>query len=468
MNKEKSLIKNTVIVTVGKICTQLISFFLLPLYTSLLTTEEYGVVDLLNTLINLIVPILLLQIDQGIFRYLIDCRDNKENQNQLITVTMFFTFSQIVICLVIFSVIMSRIHNEYKYFLLTNLIISLLSALMLQVARGLGDNSKYAVGSFLSGSVTVVLNVFLIAYLRLGAYGMLIASLIGNAVCTLYIFIDMQIYKRIKKKYYDQNVLKKLLGYSIPLIPNVISWWIVTASDRIIITLFLNLSANGIYSAANKFSGVLTMLYSVFNLTWTESAAINIESKDRDEFFSKIYNVVIRIFGCICLNTISIMPFVFPIMINDKFNDAYVQIPILIIASMFNILISFLGSIYVAKKLTKEIAKTSIFAAIINLSINCSLVHFIGLYAASLSTAIAYFVMYIYRYVDSKKYVKLSISRKFVVSMIILYIITLIAYYIRITSFHIIVIIITILYTLYVNKDNAYYIINLVKAKFNH
>lgn len=67
-----------------------------------------------------------------------------------------------------------------------------------------------------------------------------------------------------------------------------------------------------------------------------------------------------------------------------------------------------------------------------------------------------------------KKYVKLSISKEFVVSMIIVYIITLIAYYIRITSFHIIVVIITILYSLYVNKDNTSYIINLVKTKFNH
>ena len=48
------------------------------------------------------------------------------------------------------------------------------------------------------------------------------------------------------------------------------------------------------------------------------------------------------------------MPFVFPILINEKFGDAYYQIPILMVGIMFNILVSFLGSIYVAKKLTKE------------------------------------------------------------------------------------------------------------------
>jgi len=82
MNKEKQLIKNTAIVSLGKICTQLITFLLLPLYTYILSTEEYGVVDLLNTLVSLFMPVVTLQIEQGVFRYLLDSRGNKENEKQ--------------------------------------------------------------------------------------------------------------------------------------------------------------------------------------------------------------------------------------------------------------------------------------------------------------------------------------------------------------------------------------------------
>ena len=122
MSKESLLIKNTIIVTVGKICTQLISFFLLPLYTALLTTAEYGVVDLLNTIINLLIPVIVLQIDQGVFRYLIDCRDQETEQNKLITSTIFFVLAQICIYILLFLVFSPFINNEYKYFLLYNLI----------------------------------------------------------------------------------------------------------------------------------------------------------------------------------------------------------------------------------------------------------------------------------------------------------------------------------------------------------
>lgn len=465
MTKENTLIKNTIIVTIGKICTQLVSFFLLPLYTALLSTEEYGVVDLLNTLINLIVPVFIMQMDQGVFRFLIENREKEEKKNQLITVTIYFMIVQIVLYTAFFFLVNPWIHNEYKYFLLSNMIAALLSTVMLQISRGLGDNFSYSIGSFLAGSITVALNVVLIAGMRLGAYGMLAASFVGNMVCAVYLVVKLKIPQKVRKKYYSKQILIVLLKYSVPLIPNVISWWIITASNRIIISFFLNLSANGIYSAANKFSGVIVTLYGVFNLTWTESASVNIDSEDRDVFFSKILEQVVLIFGSICLLVISFMPFVFPIMINEKFQEAYPQIPILMIATVFNILISYFGSIYVAKKLTKEIAKTSIFAAVINIGLNVLLINHIGLFAASLGTAIAYFSMFLYRCLDSQKYVKLRIRRSILISMIGMYLWTLFSYYLNYFALNIVTAFITLVYALWINRDNAVLILNTVKRK---
>ena len=101
MSKERSLAKNTAIITIGKICTQLISFLLLPLYTAYLTTTEYGVVDLLNTLVSLLIPIISFQIDMGIFRFLIDKREDKEGIRQLITSIFYFILIQILILIMI-------------------------------------------------------------------------------------------------------------------------------------------------------------------------------------------------------------------------------------------------------------------------------------------------------------------------------------------------------------------------------
>ena len=466
MNKEKQLIKNTAIVSIGKICTQLITFLLLPLYTYILSTEEYGIVDLLNTLVGLLLPILTLQMEQAIFRFLLDKRENYEEEKKIITVTMKFMLAQTIIYLAIFAVASHWVHNDYKYFLALNLVATMCSNLLLQISRGLGDNAKYAIGSFLSGAATVVLNVLFIVVFKWGAYGMLSATMIGNLTCALYIFISMKIYRYISwKTKLDRNLLKEMLKYSIPLVPNMISWWIVSASDRTIITGFLGIAVNGIYSAANKFSGVVSTLYSVFNLTWTESAAINIDSEDKDEFFSKILDFTIRFFGSVCLGIVALMPFIFPILINEKFSDAYYQIPILMLATMFNILVSFLGSIYVAKKKTKEIAKTSIFAAIINIVVNVGLIKFIGLYAASISTVVAYFSMFVYRIIDSRKYVKLKVSKSLVITFALISLVTFIGYYLKNTKFSMILALIVIIYAILINRHSMKYLINIVKKK---
>lgn len=465
MSKGKDLAKNTAIVSIGKICTQLITFLLLPVYTAVLSNEEYGVVDLLNTLTSLLLPIVTLQIEQGIFRYLIDCRENNEKQIKLITTIIRFMIIQSIACIVIFLCVSPFIHNEYKYFLMANLLMGIFSSLLLQICRGLGDNATYAIGSFITGAFTVVLNVIFIVAFRWGAYGMLGATAISNFICAVYIFLKRKIYKYIKPKQFDKKILKEIIKYSVPLIPNMISWWIVSASDRTIISAVIGIAQNGIYSAANKFSGVFTTLYSVFNLTWTESASININSEDRDEFFSKILDFVIRFFGCLCLGTIAVMPFVFNILINEKFAEAYYQIPILILGSVFNILVSFVGSIYVAKKLTKEIAKTSVISAVINIFVNIALIKSIGLYAASISTVIAYALMFIYRWIDVKKYVKFNVNKILMFALTIMYGVTIFTYYLKNSMISVIVLGIVVVFAVIANLNSVSYLKEIIKEK---
>ena len=78
MNKNKELVKNTIIIFIGKFCTQFITLLLLPLYTHFLSTEDYGYIDLIQTYLTFFIPLILLKIDAGIFRFLIDARKSEE------------------------------------------------------------------------------------------------------------------------------------------------------------------------------------------------------------------------------------------------------------------------------------------------------------------------------------------------------------------------------------------------------
>ena len=469
MNREKQLLKNTAILALGKICTQFVSFFLLPLYTSYLSTREYGIVDLLNNYISLLIPIFFFQMEQALFRFLIDVRKNETKRNETVTTAILTVTFQVLIFIIFYVAFSNLFTSEYKYFMLTNVIFTMYSSLLLQMCRGLGDNVTYSLGSLISGVSTIILNVFFITILRMGAYGMLTATLISNILCILFVAWKEKLFKIVKFKNYNNSLRKKLWKYSIPLIPNQLSWWIVNVSDRSLITFFIDIGANGIYSAANKFSTICVTFFNFFNMTWSESASMHIKDDDKNTFFSGILNYSLKIFSGICFIIIGLMPFIFKYLITGEgYAAAYYQIPILMIAMIFNIMVSLFGSIYVALKKSNEIAKTSIFAAIINIVINAIFIKKIGLYAASISTLIAYLSMAIYRYFDIQKYVKVKIEKTTIIYIVLMMIISIVPYYLCNKFLCSVSLAFVFTITLFANKKIINILIKFLKNKLRH
>ena len=463
MSREKKLLKNTMIITVGKICTQLITFFLLPLYTALLTTEEYGIVDLLNTIVSLLLPITTLQLEQALFRELIDERNNETKKRTIISSGSLTVFFQLAIYLVLFLLISPFINNQYKIFLATNVITHVILSMFQQISRGLGDNKKYAIGSFLTALFTIALNILMIVVFKLGATGMLIGTMGGQIVGILYFLISLKLYKFIIPSSFDKPVLKKLLKYSIPLIPNAISWWIFNASDRVIVSSFLGLSQNGILAASLKFSAVYITIYNVFNMSWTESISMAVKDKDMSEYFNKMFKIVLNVFIALAIIIIAFMPIIYPIMINEKYSFGYNLVPISILASLFHVVVGLISVVYVANKNTKAIASTSIVSAIINIIVHLCLIKFIGLYAAVVSSFVAYFVMSIYRTIDiSKKYFKINLDFKIILLSLFAVGLSIIAYYINNNVLNIVMMVFSLVFSFLINKKSMKTIINMV------
>ena len=459
MNREKTLLKNTMIITIGKICTQCISFLLLPLYTSILTTEEYGIVDLVNTLTGLLIPIITLQIENALFRFLIDSRDNEKEKSNIIISTLIAVLIQTLIFICLYIFVRNFINNNYKDFLIINILTYMISTIMLQMSRGLGDNLTYTIGSFLTAVFTIIFNIIFLVIFKFNAYGMILASCIAHSVTAIYIFVSKKIYNYCIKGKVQKTVIKKLLSYSIPLIPNALSWWIFNSSDRIIVNRFIGISANGILAISNKFSNLYIIIYNIFNLPWTETASVHIKDEDRDIFFNKTINIVFRVFLAMCFGIIVCMPIVFPIMVNIQYVEAYKYIPILMLAALGNVVVGLISVIYVAQKDTKSISKTSIYAALINIIVHVILIKFIGLYAAAISTLAAYLAMSIYRLNDVKKYIKIKFDKSILISALMFGTYFIICYYINNFILNIINILFVIIYAIFINRNS----LNIIK-----
>ena len=455
MNKNKELVKNTAIISIGKICTQFLSFLLLPLYTSLLTTKDYGTVDLITTYQQLLGYIVFFQIEQAVFRFLIDVRNDKDKYRQkkiISSVVAFAIFQTVVLCIILF-VISTLIRFNYLRELCLYCVATVYSGLMLQVVRGLGKNSLYALGSFISAACTIFFNIVFLVAFNFGAEGMLYSFILGNLICSMFLFIKAKVYCYIDLRCFSKQSVKECLKYSLPLVPNALSWWIMGASDRTIVSYIMGTAANGLLSVSHKFSSAYTTFYTVFNLSWTESASLHFHDEDHEIFFESVISKVYRLFSAACLGIIALMPLVFPILINANYSDAYYQIPIYMVAALFNVIQGLYSVIYVALKKTKEIAKTTVVSALINIAVNLLLINYIGLYAATISSLVAYAVNCVWRYIDLKKYMNVPLSKKLIFSTLVMLIIVCVPYYLKLFIGQCIGLLLVILYAAYINRD---------------
>ena len=91
-NRNKYLAKNTAVFIIGNIGTKLINFLMVPLYTYALSTEQYGTVDLITTLVMMLAPILILNVNESILRYSLDQERNKNEILSIGIVSIVFAF----------------------------------------------------------------------------------------------------------------------------------------------------------------------------------------------------------------------------------------------------------------------------------------------------------------------------------------------------------------------------------------
>ena len=404
MSREKELVKNTIVLGVGNFLPKIVSIVTLPILTAGLTKAEYGLYDLIATLIMLLMPIATLQIQSAAFRFLIDCRNNHEKSSEIISNIFVVT---IPIALVTSVIIQGFFGDETLIVRCAISLYFIADSLYLtsgQIARGLGGNKVYSVASILVSSTNMIGIVLGISILKAGMPAVLLSLTVANSIGTIIIVYKMQIISYLSYKICSVKKIKELLSYSWPMVPNNLSNWVLKLSDRLVITAVLGVEANAIYAVANKIPNLLSLAQLVMVMAWQENASIAVKDKDADKYFSKLFDIILSLMVGVTAVLIAFTPVMFRILIRGDYDQAYTQMPILILGMFFYCMSAFQGGIYVAHKKTKSVGITTMTAAGINLIIDLLFVKSWGITAGSISTLAAYFALYIFRMHDSLKF----------------------------------------------------------------
>lgn len=410
--KYNSLIRNIGLFAIGSFGSKLVSFLMLPLYTSVLSTSDYGSVDLIQSTAQLLMPILLLSIQDATLRFSMD--PNYEKEDVLSTSVNIILKGCIILFIGIVIAILSGIIKfslVYWIFLFLTFVFGSFNNCINLYLKAKNKASVIATGGILCTFITCLSNIICLLVLKLGVNGYIISYLLGLFFQLIYQFFVGKIHKDLHIKKYN-NISKPMIKYSTPLVANSLAWWINNASDRYILVWLKGLAINGVYAVSYKIPNILVMFQSIFYNAWSISAISEFDKDDSDGFIGNNY----MIFGFISIATCSFIILLnIPlahILYSNNYFEAWKCVPFLLLSTVFNGISQLEGALFAATKKTKDISKTTLIGAVINTVCNLIFIYLIGAIGAALATVAGYGVMWILRTSKLCKFVNIKANWK--------------------------------------------------------
>lgn len=398
------LAKNTFILSFGTILPRLSAFITLPIITSVVSKADLGTYDYMVTLVSLLVPVITLQIHSAAFRFLIDARGDVNSVSKIITNIYAFILPASILGTFLYYLLLYNYSFSSRVLLSLYLFFQLIFNANQQIVRGLSKNALFSVSSIAMSVVNVVFIVLFVYVQRFKLMGLLLSSTVSSIVGTLLLIIGGHTLKYCNFSLFSPPLIKEMLQYSWPIVPNSLSNWTLQISDRLVLTAFIGAEATAVYTVANRIPSLLNIIQSTFGFAWQENASVSLKDGDSSQYYSKIFDTFFSILSGGFAAVLAITPLLFSLLIRGDYNDAYYHIPVLLFALFFSAIASFMSGIYVAHKRTKSIGLTTVVAAVINLSIDFLMVLRYGIFAASISTLISYVFLAVYRMIDSYKF----------------------------------------------------------------
>ena len=309
LQKLKHTFKHSFIYSLGNLSVKIIGLILLPVYTSHLTTAEYGILSILETTSLILQTFVSFSIGNSMMRWWADAKNEVERKSYVFTTFAFLLTAAIVFNILFqpFTVSFSRIFFKREdlsiYFVILFLTVAfeVLSRYILTILRMLEQSTKYIITSSIKLIVTLSLTIYFVVVLKIGVKGIILSQLIGAVFLTL-ILLPVLLKNIVLKFRKDQ--LKPMLAFSIPLSFTWLSFSVFNMGDRYVLKFISGDSQVGIYSLAYKIAGFLNFfVLQSFQAAFMPIALKMYKEPNAKRFFSKIltYLTVGLTFGALGL-----------------------------------------------------------------------------------------------------------------------------------------------------------------------
>lgn len=407
MGKYKYLANNIALFSISNFVSKILVFLLVPFYTNVLTTQEYGVADIFQVTILLLVPALTVNMGEAALRYGIE---REEKRGSILRIGLKYTAAGSLFVVLAVGISAFFVSDQMKWYLLLFVLLFMTNAFyefLILYFQGCEFITIVVAGSVFSTLIMLLSNLFFLLVLKIGLNGYLFSQMLAYtaAVCLMLLLARRHTKGSLHK---DPVLEKEMLAYGKPLLLYSTGSWINNAADRYILAAICGTAVNGVYGVAYKIPAILMVFQRIFAQAWQMSATKSYADKNSNDFFSTMYQAyhTFMVIGCSAL--ILGVRFLAWLLFKKDFYEAWQYVPPLLISVIFGALTGFLGSICLAHKDSRSMGFATGAGALLNIALNFLLVPRFGAMGSAVATAISYFTMYAMAFLIVRKYVQIK------------------------------------------------------------
>lgn len=400
MDRYERLARNTLIFTIGTFSSKILVFLMVPIYTGAMTSSQFSIGDTLVQTANLLIPFVTMGISNSIIRFGMDRGHRKSD-----------VFSTGIYSVLLGSLILAFIMpllssidfiQGYSVLLFTFIFISSCKLICNQFTRASGNLKLFTFDGFLSTLLTLLFTILFLTVLHWGVEGYLLATICSDLITGIILIVAGKLWRYTKFSGIRRTTASAMMRYAIPMIPTTVSWWVINVSDRYMVRAMIGDQVNGLYSVAYKVPSIVVLISGIFMDAWQVSAFETTSPLERKRFFTKVCNAYQTIIFLAASFLILSSKLLTHILVADDYYSSWRYVPLLILATTFSCLVSFLGSIYMAEKKSGMIFSTTVAGAAINIVLNLLLIPKFGANGAAFATFVSYFSIFLIRAIHSQ------------------------------------------------------------------
>lgn len=415
------LLKTVLHYFTGVLASRIIQFLFLPIYTAYIATDAFGYYDLAVTIIGVALPLLFQSIWDGILRLGMDMHTDEDRQAFYSTVICYSAGISVFIAIT-GVVLWLGFGFRYMQYIALMTVGSGLLQIWNASTRAMQDSKAYAIGNVTSSTISILVNVILIVWLKMGLEALFIANFTASILTVIVIELRIRILRFVRPRWISKIMFQNLFQYIRSFIVATTAWQFLNVSGRILVPFLLGFNANGIYSISMRFPAILGVITLVYNMAWQEEMIRRADHEEKSIFFNSVLRSLMN-FGIGALFVVLPVTFlIFPVMVHGDYIQAIRYVPILYFEAILAMMTGHLTSVFIMAKNTRYNLIDTITGVAVSIGLTILLAHFFGLYGVAAAMLAATFYRFILDGVLIRKYIQLSFNWIIFISLAALYV----------------------------------------------